>query len=289
MRILALFKNQLLYIGVVITSLALLLLQNSTSSILASPTRLKNSPKALGIKTAVNSSSGGSSSSSIIYHGSRDKKRVALTFDAEMTDGMKYALLSGKTKSSYDKRIVDTLKQTDTKATLFLTGMWIELYPNIAKELAANPLFEIGSHSYTDSSFDGYCFGLKQLTEDQERGSIRKTQTLLKTVAGIDNHLFRFPGGCSSQEDIKIVNEFNLSPIRWDVSGGDGFNNNPKLIEQRAIDGVQNGSIIVLHLNGSPNAPMTAEALPIIISSLKNRGYEFVKVSELLNRTVALR
>ncbi len=43
-----------------------------------------------------------------------------------------------------------------------------------------------------------------------------------------------------------------------------------------------NGSIILLHMNGTPTAPKTAEALPMIISTLKARGYEFVKVSELL-------
>ncbi len=218
----------------------------------------------------------------IVTHGPKDQKKIALTFDAEMTDGMKANLLSGKVKSSYDKRIVDTLNQTNIKATFFLTGMWIELYPDVTRELSNNPLFELGSHSYTDSSFEGSCYGLEQLSETKEQEDIESTQKLLKEVAGVDNHLFRFPGGCYSQEDLDTLNNSGLKVVHWDVSGSDGFNLNSASIEQNVINRVQNGSVIILHLNGAPTAPATAEALPKIISELKTRGFEFVKVSELL-------
>lgn len=59
----------------------------------------------------------------VIFHGPRDKKKIALTFDTEMTEGMKANVVSGRVKSSYDKRIIDILNQTQTPATLFLTGM----------------------------------------------------------------------------------------------------------------------------------------------------------------------
>ncbi len=229
-----------------------------------------------------NRSFGESTGIDVIFHGPRDKKRIALTFDAEMTESMKIQLLTGKTKSSYDKRIVDILNKTDTKATFFLTGMWIELYPDVTKELSKNPLFELGSHSYSDTSYSGYCYGLKQLPKTVAIEEIGATEKLLRQHAGIDNGLFRFPGGCYSKEDIDLVKKANDLVVHWDVSGADGFNNDPKLIAKTVIDNVQNGSIIILHLNGVPTAPKTAEALPQIISTLKEKGYEFVKVNELL-------
>ncbi len=223
-----------------------------------------------------------SSDGRVVTHGSRDQKKIALTFDAEMTDGMKENLLSGKEKGSYDKRIVDTLTQTNTKATFFLTGMWIELYPEITRNLSSNPLFKLGSHSYTDSSFDGYCYGLKQISDDlKKQEAVETTQKLLKDSAGIDNYLFRFPGGCYSEKDLDMLNKAGLKVIHWDVSGGDGFNHSSASIEQNVLGKTQNGSIIILHLNGSHTAPKTSEALPKIISELKARGFEFVKVSEL--------
>ena len=230
----------------------------------------------------------GSESAKVVFHGPRDKKKIALTFDAEMTDGMRANVVSGRVKSSYDKRIIDTLNQTNTKATLFLTGMWIELYTNEVKEFSKNSLLELGSHSYTDSSYHGFCYGLKQLPNTVKVEDIGATEKLLRKHAGIDNRLFRFPGGCYSPDDVKLVNEANDTVVHWDVSGADGFNKSVKQIEKNVIDNTQNGSIIILHMNGEPTAPKTAEALPAIISSLKAKGYEFVKVSELLNLPLPL-
>ncbi len=129
----------------------------------------------------------------IIFHGPRDKNKIALTFDAEMTNGMKQAVATGKVKSSYDPRIIEILDKTKTKATLFLTDQWIELYSDITRQLAQNPLFEFGSHSYNDSSFHGYCYGLKQLPNTLQIEQIGSTEKLLREYVGIDNRLFRFP------------------------------------------------------------------------------------------------
>lgn len=224
----------------------------------------------------------GSESANVIFHGPRDKKQIALTFDAEMTDGMRANVISGIVKTSYDSRITDILTKTNTKATLFLTGMWIELYPDVTKQLSENPLFEIGSHSYTDSSFAGFCYGLKQLADTVKIEDIGATEKLLREHAGIDNKLFRFPGGCYTPADVKLVNQANDTVIHWDVIGADGFNTNTNQIIHNVVDNTQNGSIIVLHMNGMPTAPKTADALSEIISTLKAKGYEFVKINELL-------
>lgn len=222
-------------------------------------------------------------SANVTFHGPRNKKKIALTFDAEMTDAMKADLVSGTTKSSYDKRITDTLTQTNTKATLFLTGLWIETYPEVTKSLSQNPLFELGSHSYTDSSYYGFCYGLKQLPNTVKIEDIGATEKLLREHAGIDNRLFRFPGGCYTPKDVELVNQANDTVVHWDVSSNDGFNKNTNQVIHNVTDNVQNGSIIIMHLNGPPNSPKTAEALPAIISILKQKGFEFVKISELLN------
>ncbi len=225
----------------------------------------------------------GTVSADVIFHGPRDKKRIAITFDAEMTDGMKADLLSGKVQTSYNKKIIDILNQTQTKATLFLTGLWIELYPKETEELAKNQLFEFGSHSYTDSSYYGFCYGLKQLPSTLRIEDVGATEKLLREHAHIDNRLFRFPGGCYTPDDVKLVNQADDTVVHWDIAGNDGFNTNTYQIVHNVIDNVQNGSIIVLHMNGAPTSPNTAEALPEIISSLKAKGFEFVKVNELLD------
>src|SRR5205807_6976471 len=127
------------------------------------------------------------------------------------------------------------------------------------------------------------CYGLQPVVMDHAQEEIQRTQKLLKDVAHIDNYLFRFPGGCYAQHDIELIKKDNLLGIQWDVIGGDGFTNDSQLIENNVINNVENGSIIVLHMNGAPNSPKTAEALPTIITTLKAKGYEFVKIAELLS------
>lgn len=218
----------------------------------------------------------------VIFHGDRSKKEIALTFDADMTPGMKALLDTGEVGSYYNKAVIDVLNATQTKATLFLTGMWIEAYPEATKEFASNPLFELASHSYSHPGFDGACYGLTPVSDDQDQEEIKKTQKLLQSVAGVHNTLFRFPGGCYGQNDIAAVSEDGLQVIQWDVVGQDGFNEDTGAIEKNVLNSVQNGSIIVLHMHGGTNAPMTAKALPKIIATLKERGYHFVTLSELL-------
>ena len=74
----------------------------------------------------------------VVFHGERDKREVALTFDADMTAGMESELRSGQVKSFYDSRIIDILERTQTKATLFLAvvvcGKPIEEPANLAGE-----------------------------------------------------------------------------------------------------------------------------------------------------------
>lgn len=222
-------------------------------------------------------------SASVILHGSRDSKQIALTFDAEMTEFMRDQVETKKVKDSYDKRIIDLLDKTGTKATFFLTGIWIELYPIITKQLSNDPLFELGSHSYGDYSYSGSCFGLLPLTDEQKIEQVGATELLLKIYGGIENKLFRFPGGCYSQSNLNLIHQVNDVVVHWDVNANDGFNNNTQQIINNVISTVQNGSIIIMHLNGSPNAPKTFDALQVILPTLKAQGYQFVKVSELLN------
>lgn len=235
------------------------------------------SAKSLGEDTAVSCNQ-----SNVITHGSRTNKKIALTFDADMTFWMDSQLKSRAVKSYIDRQLISLLEATKTPATFFLTGLWVEDYPLDTENLAHNALFELANHSYSHPSFSGYCYGLPQLGELSMQQEIDKTQQLLKNYTGADNKYFRFPGGCVSTDAMNYLSSKGMQVVHWDVVGDDGFNDNTKTIVHNVIDHVQNGSIIVMHMNGYPNDPSTADALPIIVAELKTKGYEFVKVSELL-------
>lgn len=219
---------------------------------------------------------------SLIKHGERDKKIVALTFDADMTPKMKKELDGGKVKSWYNQKVIDILRENKVPATLFLTGMWIEEYPKEAKSLAEDPLFELGNHSYSHPAFQINCYTLGLIPDSKDKEEITKTQKLLFNLTGKENKLFRFPGGCYSKTDLNIVNSLGLTVVGWDTVSGDSFNRNTNKIISNVLGKVQNGSIVVMHMHGGTNAPKTGDALPEIIKGLRAKGFTFVKVSDLI-------
>jgi len=218
----------------------------------------------------------------MVFHGERGKKMVALTFDADMTEGMAQSLKSGAVQSLYDRRLIEQLRKSNTPATLFLSGMWTEVYPKETRELANDSLFELGSHSYAHKAFTNNCFSLLKIDEFEKIQDIGTSQFLIQKHTGVKTKLFRFPGGCYSLEDISLLKKAGMIPIQWDVVANDGFNPNPEAIISNIVSQARNGSIIVLHMNGFPNEPVDYVAVPQAIKILKERGFEFVTISKLL-------
>ncbi len=215
-------------------------------------------------------------------HASTSQKIVALTFDADMTPGMLRELKSGSVASWYNEKVIATLRQEQVPATLFLTGLWIEAYSAATRELSADPLFELGNHSYSHGAFHSPCYGLFPIPQSKQAAEVQKTDDLLRKYATSHKKYFRFPGLCSDAGAVKTVEDQGYTVIGGDVTGGDGFEKNPKWIVSNVLRNVRPGSIVVLHMHGGPNAPETAVALPDIIKKLRSEGYTFVKVSDLL-------
>lgn len=216
----------------------------------------------------------------ILEHGSREAKVVALTFDADMTPKMKNDLKIGIVKSWYEKGVIDILEKNNVPATLFLTGMWAELYPDVTKELGENPLFEIGNHSYDHGAFHMPCYGLGEVKD--KRAEVKRTQEILKNLIGYTPKYFRFPGGCGASDDVALVSQLGLQVIGWDDISGDAYiRDSAEPIISQTLKNAQNGSIIVFHMHGGRTAPQTVHALQAIIDGLRKKGFSFVKVSEL--------
>jgi len=228
-------------------------------------------------------------SNTIVWHGPRDKKEVALTFDADITPIMVDWLHSGQVATYDDTRITDYLIQHQIKATFFMTGLWIELYPKETQTLAASNLFEFEDHSYSHPSMAGYCFDQPQIPQSQYPFEIEKTQQLIEQYTHQTPKYFRFPGGCYDQADLDLVKKEGLTTVHWDAVADDGFNDNESEIINNVLSETQSGSIIVMHM-GSPdsNVPQTANALPTIITTLQKEGYTFVTVNDLLTQPKAI-
>ncbi|MGQ0773586.1 MAG: polysaccharide deacetylase family protein [Pseudonocardiales bacterium] len=220
----------------------------------------------------------------VIAHGSRDRALVALTFDADMSPSMLERLRTGTVRSWYDASIVAELRRTQTPATIFVTGLWAIEYADELRGISADPLFEIENHSYTHAAFHGPCYTLDVLTSPDEKiREVTDAAQILKEVTGRAPQFFRFPGGCYAQSDVALVQQAGEQPVGWDVVSGDPFQQDPTVIVRNVLDNVRPGSIVVLHLNGAPNAPATAAALREIIPALHARNLQPVTLQQLLS------
>lgn len=219
-----------------------------------------------------------------ITHGPRGAARVALTFDACMTAAMARGL-----DPHYNHAVIAELRRTRTPATLFLSGLWIERNPAVAAELARDPLFELQNHGQSHRSFRPRCFGLipvapsdaGETQEAAEALEIDLAQRLLRGL-GVTPRFFRPAGGCTTPRALRLLAARGLRPLGWDLYGADGRNPDAAAIARTVLRGVKPGSIVLLHMNGAPQAPATAQALPLILQGLRTRGLTPVRVSELL-------
>ncbi len=203
------------------------------------------------------------------------QKVVYFTFDADMTPLMKQKLEDGKVKSWYSKNLTSYIEKENIPVTIFVTGMFAEIYPDLIKELAQNSNIVIGNHTYDHSGFESPCYGLKIIKSDKEKiDEIEKTQSILKSLIGYNPKYFRHPGLCHNNHDDVLVKNIGLIVSDGSLVSGDAFNNNAKYIEKNVLNNIHDGSVVVLHLGG-PYAPATESAFKYIVESLKKQNYVF--------------
>ncbi|SDC43054.1 Peptidoglycan/xylan/chitin deacetylase, PgdA/CDA1 family [Streptomyces prasinopilosus] len=207
-------------------------------------------------------------------------KTVALTFDADMTAGQGPRAAAGE---RFDHpRLIATLRALEVPSTVFMTGRWAEEYPDQARSLGRDPLFEVANHSYSHYAFTDDCHGLPTLGRDRMRADVERAYTAFREV-GVARPMpyFRFPGGCYDREALKALVPAGVTAVQWDVVGGDAFATDAGAVARQVLDAVRPGSVVVLHCTRSA-APATERAVREIVPELRRRGYRLVKVSDLI-------
>jgi peptidoglycan-N-acetylglucosamine deacetylase len=184
---------------------------------------------------------------------------------------------------AYDPEIVRELRTSNTPATVFVSGLWAEAYPAVLRSLARDPLFEIGNHSFSHAAFQRPCFGLPVVeSATQKKAEVTAAAAAILSIAGVRTRYFRFPGGCYDDADVELVLSLGHRPVHWDVLSGDAHEPDAGRVVAAVLEQARSGSIVVMHLNGRPNAPVTGLSLRSVIPGLRERGLRTVTLSELL-------
>jgi peptidoglycan-N-acetylglucosamine deacetylase len=219
---------------------------------------------------------------SYITHGKRNKKVIALTFDADMYPFM-YAERNQYTE--YDPRVIKLLEDQDIPATIFLNGLYVKAYPDLIKELVKeDPNIELGNHTWDHAGWTSTCTNTTPIAAPMTKAKeISKAADIIKSDTGVKVKYFRYPGGCYGGGDISVVKSLGEIPIGWDCYFGDPLGWSAQQQIASVETGCQNGSIVITHLNGPRFHPNIYQALKALLKYWKRNGWTIVNVGTLLS------
>lgn len=203
--------------------------------------------------------------------GKPNGKRIAITFD----DGP---------DEDFTPRILDILKKNKIQATFFVTGINVEKNIPIIKRMYMDG-HEIGNHTFTHPN-------LEVTSKGRERVELRSTRLLLESILGHSTLLFRPPYNTDAEpQDINQIRPLSIANDEGFLTVASSIDPNDWQIKvtadtivARVVDQQNLGNILLLHDAGG-NRSQTVLALPRIIDYFRQKGYQFVTISEIMGRT----
>lgn len=192
-----------------------------------------------------------------LFFGPTDDKVVALTFD----DGP---------SPTYTPRVLRTLAHYDIQATFFMLGERVDKMPELTNAVV-DAGHELGNHTWSHPS-------MRSLWKSQIREEVCGTTEAIRRATGLRPTLFRPPFGRFAPSAVPLLGALGFDFILWSADGADWDVEDPQRIAKSVVDEAKPGSIILLH----DSKAITVEALPLVISGLKARGFSIVPVSELV-------
>ena len=193
-----------------------------------------------------------------------ENKQIALTFDAGWLSDQTIPLL-------------DTLDRYGLKSTFFTRALWVQSHPILAKEIVKRGHI-IENHSLTHGH-------MKEMTVDQIRNELKESTRIIKEVTSGNPYLFRPPYGEYDNRILKVLAEEGYPyTVMWTVDSHDwaeeirGEKVTVDYLVKRVLNNASDNGIILMHIGGYN----TVQALPRIITGLREQGYRFVTVNDMM-------
>jgi len=190
--------------------------------------------------------------------GNAEEKIVYLTFDNGYEAG-------------YTAKILDVLKETEVKATFFITGHYLNTQPELVKRMIDEGHI-VGNHTVNH-------YSMPTIEPFKIKAEIQNLHTAVYEKFGYEMKYLRPPKGEFSEQTLQITKNLGYTTVMWSFAYDD-WDEKKQGREQYAKDKILNnihsGAIILLHANSKDNANILKD----IISEAKSKGYEFKNLDE---------
>ncbi len=189
---------------------------------------------------------------------------VAITFD----DGP---------DETYTPKILDILAAHKVRATFFLIGQAAEKHPEVVARIV-NEGHAIGNHTYFHSN-------LSRMAPWQVLLDLRKAEAVFTRLVGQAPAVVRPPYGALDPPAVEAVGREGFKVVLWTIDSLDWWGLKKGEIIKNVVPALKSGVIVLHHSSGGPGEDLTGtlEALPEIIRTLKDQGYRFLTVPEVLD------
>lgn len=193
-----------------------------------------------------------------IYCVENSKKQIAISFDAAWG-------------ADDTDELIKILGEYKVKATFFVVGAWVDKYPEEVKRLAdAGHRIENHSNSHPH---------MTKISTEKMVEELRACNEKIASITGRKPILFRPPYGDYNNAVIETVESQDMYTIQWSVDSLDWQDSaTAQSIIKNVTSKVCDGSIILCH----NDAEYTPDALPTILKTLQDEGYEFVLIEDLI-------
>ena len=192
-----------------------------------------------------------------IYSVDRKDNKISISFDCAYG-------------ADYTEKLLEILQEYDVKCTFYMVEFWVKKFPDMVKKIH-DAGHEIGTHSKTHPK-------MSTLSESEIKDELLSSIKAIENITGQKVETFRPPFGDYDDLLLDVATSLGLYTIQWDVDSIDWKDITAEQIIKRVVSKTKSGSIILCHNNGR----YTAKALPYILSNLKEKGFEFVKINELI-------
>lgn len=196
-------------------------------------------------------------------------KQIALTFD-DVPD------------PRFTPEVLDILKMHGVKATFFVVGSRAKKHPELLRRIHREGHI-VGNHSFSHPLF-------KKKSVQEFKNEIERTEKVIEKIIGYKPRFIRPPYGEINEEQLKWAKQQGYKIVNWNVDSLDWKALDKEKVKYNVLSAVGPGSIVLQHAGGGVGSNLTGtiEALPDIIRILRNRGYRFVTIPELLHEEKAL-